>query len=150
MVIGPGNDGTVCKGQLRLTAAEDTPMAVAGDYYQVQGVFADGDIKNFSLAADGTLTYSGMSGNVFLLSGSSDLAGNKVCEVTYSVFVNGVLAPGAQTPHSFKNAAETQNISITGLLSLNNGDAITVRAKSDAANTTITVSTLTVTLWGER
>lgn len=134
------------RGQIRLTTPADTICANVGQYYQMQGVFDNGDAKNFSVAADGTMTC--LKSGTYLLSGASDLQVDKASEITYALYVNGVLNPDAQTPHTFSATSKIDNIAITALVPLNYGDQITVRMKSDTITTTVTVNTLFVTTWG--
>lgn len=140
----------VSKGQLRLTAEQTTDLtATPGTYIAVAGTFSDGLANNFTISAAGVLTYTGTETMSFLLNGVSDLSSDKGARVTYGLYLNGVLVTAAQTPHDFA-VGKAENISITSLIELDPDDYVQVFAKSDTANTTITVATLQVTLWGEK
>jgi len=134
-------------GQLRLESPADTNLSETDTYYKVSGNFIDGDANGFEVV-DNKLKYIRDSGICFLLNGVSDLQVNKACTITYSLFKNGVLVPGAQTPHTFVNPSKTSNISITAICKLDKNDELEVFAKSDEINTIISVHTLNDTLWG--
>lgn len=130
-----------------LSSENQTTLTEAEKYYQISGTFTDGDICGFTLSGDGTITYNG-AGGVFLFNGSSDLKSNKVSEVTYALFVNGINT-GRKTPITFSSANSYRDIGITGLVTLERGDYLNVMAKSDTVGTTITVANLNLTFWGE-
>lgn len=135
------------KGQIHLSAQAVTSIVTANEYIPVSGNFVDGNIKNFTLDSNGTLTYIGY-GNDVLFSGVSDVAVNKNCKITYALFRNGVLIPEAQTPHNFQGVSITETLAITHILYVNHGDAFQVYCKSDQVNTDLTVDNLCVTFWG--
>ena len=135
-------------GHLSLNAAANTTLITAGTYYKIAGTFDVGLSRLFS-AATNKIKWNGPSGARFLFNGSSDLAVDKLCEITYSLYCNGLLVPGAQTPHTFVALAKTVNISITAIIALNHGDELDVYAKSNADNTLLTVRALGITFWGE-
>jgi len=132
------------KGQFVLTGEDTTTLTDAGTHYQINGTFVDNVNVNFTTISDGTMTYNGPSGSVFAMNGVSDLKSDKAATVNYTLFVNGAEVSNATTPHTFNNANSYDNISITFLPTLTKGDVITVRAKSDTANTVITVYSLSV------
>ncbi len=134
-------------GQLRLETETVTSLTLADTYYPVSGNFVDGNNKGFSLANDGTLTHLGGQNSV-LLNGVSDIQVDKVCTVTYALFLNGVLVDFAQTPHSFTAASKTESIAITGILISAQGDYYQIYAKSSESSTNLTVTNLFVTFWG--
>lgn len=136
------------RGQLILTAPADTDTTTVDTYVKIVGTFADGLANNFTIVAN-KLKWNGKNGTVFLVNGTSDLSVDKTCKTTYGLFKNGVLVPGAETPHDFPASLKVSSISITGIVSLDNGDEIDVHVKSDTINTKISVSTLRVTFWGE-
>ena len=147
-VIGPGVPRTVPRGQATLSAPVSLSPAVADTYEAVPGTWSDGNAYKFSTSAAGVLTYMGSSNRAFLFSGSSDLSVAIADMVTYALFVNGVLAPGAETPHIFTAPAKTENIAITAIITLDYGDTLQVFAKSLAGNQ-IDVKTLRITAWGD-
>ena len=125
-----------------------TILSVAGTYYPIEGAFSDGDCAGFTLDSDtGVMTYTG-AGGCFLFNGSSNLKSDKVATVTYALFVNGVNS-NKTTPMTFEHANAYVDIGITGIATLQRGDELQVKAKSNTTSTTITVANLRVTLWGE-
>lgn len=134
-----------------VTAGAAVSLTDAGTYYKIEDtwtVFADP--KGFTVdAGNDRLVYSGATG-AFLFSGSSDLSVDKNCKITYGLHKNGVLVPGAETPHDFGSANSTSNISITAILTLEADDYLEVWAKSDIATTALTVASLAITAWGSK
>jgi len=134
-------------GQLRLQSEADTDLTTAGQYYKISGTFADGHASGFTVT-DNKLKYTGPSGVCFHFSGASDLQVSKACEIVYSLFRNGSAVLDAQTPHTFLNPSKTSNISITSIIMLNQNDELEIYAKSNAANTTMSVKNLNIVFWG--
>ena len=104
--IGPGIPRTVPRGQATLTAPVSLAPAAADTYEPVPGVWSDGNCYQFTTSAAGVLEYSGSSGRAFLFNGSSDLGVNVADTVTYALYVNGVMVPGEETPHTFTAPAK--------------------------------------------
>lgn len=147
-VIGPGlTIQEHYRGQATLTAQVVFTPALADTYEAVPGTWTDGACNGFTTSAAGLVTYSGPSGAHFLFSGASDLSAGASDTVTYALFANGVLIPGAETPHVFASAGKTENISITAIIELNTGDTLQVYAKSSGKKQ-LTVDTLRITIWG--
>ena len=141
---------TICKGQMALSASQVTTLTTADLYYKIAGTWGDGLLENFEIDAGGKLTFNGCSGTGFLFNGVSDLKVDKVCTLTYGLYLNGSLVSGAETPHDFTAASKVESISITKIISLTPGDEIEIYAKSNAATTSLTSETLLITMWGEQ
>lgn len=141
------------RGAMALATTSTTSCVIAGQYYKINGVATwictEGCNKGFELDPTGKLTFVGRSGTWFLFSGSSDLSADKNCTTTYGLYLNGALVPGAETPHTFDAANKVESIGITQLVQLNRGDFVEVFVKSDAANTTVSHFTLSVTFLGQ-
>ena len=131
------------RGQIHLTAPEDLTCTLADTYYSAPGIYEDGLSFNISTASDGTMSYLGY-GNIMHLAGVSDLSVDRACTITYSLFRNGEIVPGAQTPHSFVSPSKTANISITALMEACADCYLNVMVKSDVAGTVVTVENLSV------
>jgi hypothetical protein len=134
------------KGQMQLTPDTALAFAAVDTYEKVVGTWTDSCLFKFTFDPSGILTYTGPD-TCFLLNGVSDLQVNKACEVTYALFKNGVLVPGAETPHTFTAAAKTSNISITRICTLETGDTVEVYAKCDDDTAIATIKSLSITLW---
>ena len=139
------------KGCHHLTTPATITCTDAETYYKITGTFGDGDNCNCGFTYDGTgrITYNGEDA-YFLLTGVSDVSADKVCTITYGMYMNGSLVTGAETPHSFPNASSTTNISISNIIKLTNGDYIETWVKSDTASTDVDVQNLMLTLLGDR
>jgi len=135
------------RGQLTLPVATVTSLVLADTYYPVSGNFTDGSIKNFILSSNGELKYIGY-GNTFLLSGVADIKVNKLCQITFGLYKNGMLCENAETPHTFTGADRIHSIAITRLVYGEHDDIYQVYAKSSEVNTDLTVEGLAVNLWG--
>lgn len=141
------SNGHTHAGQV-IDALTNTDLTLADQYYKINGPFTAMDLHAFIHNIDGTLTYTGTLKH-FLFSGASDLGVNKVCRITYALFKNGVLVPGAETPHDFTAQAKVENISITAILGATKDDYFAVYGKSSVADTVLSVATLLTTFWGE-
>jgi hypothetical protein len=83
-----------------------------------------------------------------LVNGTSDIKVSNACQVKYGLFINGDLAPGAETPVDFPANNKIENIAITAIANFNKGDLITIRAWVDTPGVTLTISTLKTTYLG--
>lgn len=131
-------------GQLILDSPTSVSLSVINQPYKITGTYSDGGTnREFATSAGGILEYTGEDGR-FLVNGTSDLEVNKASRVTYMLYVNGTLVTGAETPHDFASNSKIENISITRIVDVSNGDEIEVYAKSDTVNTNIDVNDLSV------
>jgi len=148
LLIGAGNSSIrqreMCQSVLQ--AESQTALTNAGEFYAISGTFADGCISGFDVDSNGVVVYNGAGGR-FLFNGASDLQADKVCEITYSLYLNGVQT-ALVTPVTFAHAQAYCNISITNIIELSRGDTLRVFAKSNTENTTITVANLRITFFG--
>jgi hypothetical protein len=140
---------SVNKGHMHITGTNDTICTLVDTYYKMSGTFSNSLNKNFTTTAAGELIHTGPDNSIYQFDGVSDLAVNKASVITYGLFVNSTLVPGAETPHTFAAASKIANIAITEIITLNNGDSIDIHMKSDTASTTVTVNTLFIRCWGE-
>ena len=131
------------RGQLHLTAPAVMTCTLADTYYQAVGIYEDGLSLGITTAPDGTMTYTGY-GNVMHLVGVSDLSVDRACTITYSLFRNDEIVPGAQTPHGFVSPSKTANISITALMEACATCHLDVRIKSSVAGTVVDIENLSV------
>ena len=97
----------------------------------------------FSPDSAGNIVYNGCDGK-FLVGGTSDFSVSGASRVTYIMAVNGTNV--GETPHDFDSPSKTQNISITEIIDLQNGDTICTMAKSDTDNIVMSPITLSITL----
>ena len=136
------------RGMIRLSAEYDTPLAVADQWYPVLGVFTDGANHGFSLTIDGQLTHTGNTAWI-LINGVADIEVDKACELTFGMFADGILIPGAETPHDFVANNKTDSIGITDINSIAKDLILQIYAKSSVVNTLLTTKNLRVSFWGE-
>lgn len=144
-IIGPSKQNL--HGQLRLIEETNTTLTNAGQYYKIAGTMSDGHAAGF-IVTDNKLKYTGPSGTCFHFSGVCDLQVDKACNTVFSLYKNGELVTGAQTPHTFVSPSKTGTIAITAIVELSQDDELEVYAKSDEAVTLMTVETLNIVFWG--
>jgi hypothetical protein len=139
----------VSKCNMRIETVAPTTLTNIDEFYQIQGTFFDGLCKDFLVATNGTITYSGPNGRRFIFAGVSDLKVNKVCQITYALKVNGVINEHIQTPHDFAMADRLAGVSIIRWVDLFTGDYMQIFAKSDTAAVVLTAQTLFLVFIGE-
>lgn len=138
-------------GYANLSSSTTTECALADTYYKIGGTWTAGTHDYFESDGSGKTTYKDGSGVHFLLNGVSDVSADKNCTIWYGLYINGTLVDAAQTPHTFNNANQISNISITAVLEdLQYNDYLEVWCKSDTVNTNIKSETLELTFWGDR
>jgi hypothetical protein len=108
-------------GQLRLSEETDTTCTLANTYYKIAGTMHDGHAAGFQVV-DNKLKYIGPSGMCFHFSGVCDLQVDKACNTVFSLYKNGELVTGAQTPHTFVSPSKTGTISITAIIEATQND----------------------------
>lgn len=146
-VIGPGN-GLIPRGQLYLVTPSPLDYAAADTYEPIPGTWAGNALHYFTASEAGVLTYNGPDNIPFLFTGSSDLKASKVCSLSYALYRNAQLIGGAETPVDIDVPLRIYNISITAIVTLNNGDTLRVYSKCDDATAVLNPSTLSITFWG--
>lgn len=135
-------------GFIALATPAALNILVADQHYKIPGVFSEIDHANFTAESTGKLTHNDVIGT-YTLNGTSDVQVSKACTLTYSLFKNGVLVSGAESPHTFVSSNKIGTLSIAAIIHLVKGDYLEVYAKSDVA-VLVTPSTLHVTLYGAR
>lgn len=141
---------TQAHGQLVLLEPTVIDFAVNDTYQKITGNWDGSLLSHFEFdAVNDLLRYTGPDGRYVLVNGSSDLKVSKIASTCYALFINGVLAPGAETPHDFNVPNKTEGIGITAIAELHNGDELEVFAKINDATADMTTETLRVTFWGE-
>jgi|LGOV01.1.fsa_nt_gb hypothetical protein len=141
-------DGLRYRGFFALIVADNLTFIADDTYYAIPGVFTDAGLSyKFTSGVDGTLTYNGEDG-VIRVDGTSDVSIDSatVVHVSYILYKNGSPILGTETPHGFSNQSRTENISITGLIDVENGDIFQVFAKCDVAGKIMAIETLNVVL----
>lgn len=135
-------------GFISLATPVGLNISVVDQYYKIPGVFAVFDHANFTANSTGKLTHVDVKGS-YTLNGTSDVAVSKACVLTYALFKNGSLVPGAESPHTFVSSNRIGTLSIAAIIHLIKGDYLEVYVKSDVA-VVVSPSTLHVTLYGAR
>jgi len=137
-------------GFVSLSAQSALTMTLADTYYAIPGTFVDGGLSNmFTSNADGSMTYNGEDGAV-RFDGTSDISIDATApvDVIYVLYKNGSPLLETETPHGFTAQSKTENVSITGVLDIANGDTFQIYAKCDTAGKTLTTETLNVVVQG--
>jgi hypothetical protein len=136
-------------GHITLVTPAAITLVTPGQYYKIPGAYLAHDHAGFLADETGKLVHVDVKG-VYMLNGTSDVEVNKACQITYALFLNGVLAPGAESPHTFAASSKIDTLAITAIIHLVKGDYLEVYAKTDTASALLTPSTLQVTLFGAR
>ena len=135
------------RGCHHLASSTTTTCTDADTDYKVGGTWTDGEQcnKDFNYDGSGKITFTGDNGTFFLFNGVSDLEADKVCRVSYTLYINGIAVSGSTTPTDFEHANSIGSISITNFIKLDKDDYIEVYVQSDTAVTDITHQTLLLT-----
>jgi len=134
-------------GNMYNTVEITAVLAVAGTYYSLESADLDSDnLKDFTFS-DGVFTYTGASGKKFLFNGAANISVDKACELTFGLYINTTLVTGGTTPVDITSQNKKANIGIATIVTLNNGDEVRVKAKSDTATTELVVGGINTVLW---
>jgi hypothetical protein len=125
---------------LSLNISNVEVLTLADTYYSLNSTFNIDESNLFT----GT-TFDGSDGTVLGFNGASQGAANKIARVTYALFINGL--PIIQTPVDLA-LGKVATYSAVRFLTLNNGDVLEVKIKSDTALTDYTFNTLEIILKG--
>lgn len=98
---------------------------------KITGLTTNGCTEGFT-SSDSTLTV-GETG-IYLFNGVSDLAINKGGIIYYGLAKNDAVLEKQTTPHTFLNSAKVSNISITGLVSVEENDKLEIWARGDGTS----------------
>jgi hypothetical protein len=139
-------DGMRYLGIIALSVPAPTPLTLGDTYYKVLGTFVDTGLNDkFTPNADGSVVYNGEPGTLKIF-GTADVTLNGPNKLTFALYKNDVLIPEAQTPHDFDAANKSENISITGAITIATNDKLQVWAKSSSAGDVLTPQTLNMLL----
>lgn len=142
-------DASVDRGQMAVASGTTVDYDTVDVYQKIIGTWSDGCLNNFTLDdANDRLIFNGNDGSCFLFVGSSEVQIDNAGTIYYALYLNGVLATGAETEHTFSAPAKTSSIAINKIITLNNGDYVEVWTKCSGLYT-ITIKALTVCFWGE-
>lgn len=143
----PTGLNTYCQGQMK-TATGTATLTTAGQYYKIAGTYAGGLLSCFTLNANGTLTYTASENVTVLFNGAANLTANKACIITFALYKNGAIVPGATSPVYITYPGKPAANAITDHIALALNDYFEIYASSDTASTTLTVPSLQITMDG--
>ena len=130
---------------IKLATPQTLVCTTAGTWYKIIGFTAS--VLNGFTFADNKVTFTGSDRKV-LVNGETALRVDKACEIEYAFFLNGV--QGAVTHHTFTASSKIESFGITGISDpLATSDYIEIWAKSTANTTTLVISELDVSFWGD-
>ena len=147
-LVSPELLHTHCRGELKTSSQDTTTLATSGQWYKINGTYSDGHLSCFELDVGGTLTYTGAEDVTLLFNGTSNLEADRVCTITYGLFLNGELYGNASSPVSILAANRSATNAITSYIGVESGNEFEVHAKSDTANTVLTPNALSITMDG--
>lgn len=130
--------------QNRLGIELDTPvqedLAVADQWYSLNSSTVVTETNNWT----GNV-FNGVSGKQ-MFGGSSQGSADKVCAISYGLFVNGALK--VQTDMGSTAGGKLINFSADNYVQINNGDDVELKIKSDTTTTKYDFAGLGMTLEG--
>lgn len=121
------------------------PLPTAGQYYPIVGPWTNRLVENYSVSANGILTFTGPTG-VFHYAPSITYIMEKACTVTFATFKNDVLL----TETAVIQPATNLNgiVSRSSLVVVETNDTHDIRVKTTIANNSITIGTSRVVYHG--
>ncbi len=135
------------RGDMYNTAPVAATLTDADTWYELSSASLIGaNLSNFTFS-NGEFTYTKATPTTFLFNGAANVAVDKACELTLGLYVNETLVTGGTTPVDIEAQNKKANVGISRIITLENGDKVTVRAKSDTATTGLTVAGINTTLW---
>ncbi len=127
---------------------DDATLVIAGTWYAISDAKLICLHCNKFSNVNGQITYNGPGNFGVLFIGTADLEVNKACRVTFQLFKNGVAVQGIQSVKDFSNPAKIGTLAKGHGMDIVQGDVIEVRVKSSAANTIVSVTTMSLVFKG--
>ena len=149
-IFNPNIKSTLQIGAMYLTAEATTVCVNKDTDYKITGTFVDGNNKGFDIDTLGKIIFTGETGTIGILTGISDLSADKVCEINYTLYKNGLVVPNATTPCSINNPNKAKAIAITRPCNLTKDDYLEIFVQSDTDNTTVKHFSLMITIICDR
>ncbi len=140
------NKNRMSKGGMGLSSAKTTTTSTS--YTKITGTWTDLVSSSNSFTVDGTGKITCNVDGCYLFNGESNLSATSAGRVTYALYKNGTLVPGAETPEDLVSASKIGAIGITSFIDLVATDYLEVFVKTDAANS-VTSETLAITFLGD-
>jgi|GEM_PF-4767748 len=140
------SEGVYNRANMYLSASATLTFTASDTYYKLSSSsFSGTTVSGFDIASTGTVTYTADSTATFIFAGISDYQVDQACTVTYALFKNGILVPGAETPHVFTNQNQITNISIVAMIpNVNENDYFDIYMKCNNAGASMTANTLSI------
>ena len=123
-------------------------LAIAGQWYALEHADLLPKHDNLFTFSEGVATYIGVDTLDFSFNGSANISASKVSEITFGLFKNDDVDPeiGATTPVDAATVGKKLNIGIATSITLETGDEVRVKARSDSVNTNLSVYTISTVL----
>ena len=140
-------------GQMWLSATDESSIGVAGTYVKAAGtttLTTDPAAATWSMPANNRLQYGGTADRLAVVSCSFSMqAAGAVVDLSWRLAKGGVTIPDTEITRRVTNTAQNGAASVTGLVSVSNGDYIELWVTNDTNTTNLTVMkmTMTVTDW---
>lgn len=151
LYTGIRSNSSSYKGSMDLTTPVDILCVNANTDYKITGVFTDGNNKGFTTNANGTLTCTTSEVLHPLIIGMTDVTADKNCRLIYTMYKDGVAIPKANTKIDLNNPGKYKSGGINKIIDgVTSPQFFEVYVQSNVANTTVTVDTLMVTVWGDK
>lgn len=144
------NKNNHLRARAYLSTQTSATLTTSGTYYQLTTNITDGvtgTMNGFTLAS-GTLTNTSGRQAILHFTGSADGSVDKLCRITFTLFINDVAWSGCSTPVDFNNVGKNKGFSCNSNVVVEAGQTIKVKAKSDTASTTLTLDSFNISFWG--
>ena len=116
-------------------------------WYPMQSPLIIGqNLKDFTFL-NGVYTYTGLTTKKFLFNGEASLSTKKSCKITFSLFINDIAVPGITDTLDVSAVDKKEPMGVTSIITLNTGDVVSVKAKTDTSDLEVTVTKMQTTLW---
>ena len=132
-----------------MTPETNVTLTTANEYYTIKGTMNNGTSFGWSCIGDSAIVYSYKDSCIHTFWGNSDMKANKLCTITYALFRNSEAAPfddGCVTPRTLEYANSYVGMTINRDIWIHTNDTLYIKAKSTAANTTLTIYQLQINL----
>lgn len=136
------------RGNMYNTVSIVADLVTAWQWYSLEDTnLNSANLKDFTFS-NWVFTFTGEDWTKFLFNWAANIKTDKACELTFWLFVNTGLVSWGTTPIDLTAQNKKSNMAIATIITLNNWDEVKIKAKSDTANTELTLLWINTVLWG--
>jgi len=129
------------------TPCATATLTNAGEWYLVSNsnLVVSDSVVAFSVT-DGVATYTGTTPVTMLFNGSAYVEVSAAAELSFSVWINGVLVPGCIAFRDYVASDKSSTLTNNDTITIYPSDVIEVKAMSNVAGLDIVVNSINVTM----